>query len=93
MLILLPHPPTQCCSLSTISLKVYVLHKFNPHNTSLYKSWDLGGEAVEDLYHRAMKCEGTVRNKDGFDTFLAALTHLHDEHAKNYIWLTTFFNA
>jgi hypothetical protein len=29
-----------------------------------------------------MKCEGTVRNKDGFDTLLAALTHLHDEHAK-----------
>jgi hypothetical protein len=38
---------------------------------------------VEDLYHRPMKCEGTVRNKDGcFDTLLAALTHLHDEHAK-----------
>jgi hypothetical protein len=37
MLILLPHPPTQCCSLSTRSLKAYVLHKFNAHNTSLYK--------------------------------------------------------
>jgi hypothetical protein len=31
-----------------------------------------------------MKCEGTVRNKDGFDTLFVALTHLHDDHAKNY---------
>jgi hypothetical protein len=29
-----------------------------------------------------MRCEGTVRNKDGFDTLFAALTHLHDDHAK-----------
>jgi hypothetical protein len=82
MLILLPHPPAQCCSLSTRSLKACVLHKFNPHNASLYESWDLGGEAVHDLYHRPMKCEGTVRNKDGFDTLFAALTHLHDDNAK-----------
>jgi hypothetical protein len=62
--------------------------------TSLYESWDSGGEAVEDLYHRPMKCEGTVRNKDSFlDTLLAALTHLHDEHAKTYIRLAMFFNA
>jgi hypothetical protein len=52
MRILLPHPPTRCCSLSTRSLKAYVLHKFNPHNTSLYESWNTGGEAVHDLYHR-----------------------------------------
>jgi hypothetical protein len=83
MLILLPHPPTQCCSLSTTSVKAYVLHKFNPHNTySLYESWNLGGEAVHDLYHSPMKCEGTVRNKDGFDTLFATLAHLHDDHAK-----------
>jgi hypothetical protein len=93
MLILLPHPPAQCCSLSTQSLKAYVLHKFNVHYTPLYKSWDLGGEAAEDLYHRPMKCEGTVRNKDGFDTLLAALTHLHDKHAKKYIPPAMFFNA
>jgi hypothetical protein len=82
MLILLPHPPSQC-SLSTRSLKAYVLHKFSPHNTSLYKSWDLESETVENLYHRPMKCEGTVRNKDEVDTHLAALTHLHDDHTKN----------
>jgi hypothetical protein len=66
MLILPPHPPSQCCSLSTISLEAYILHKFNPHNTSLYKSWDLGGEDVKDLYHMPMKCKGIVRNKNGF---------------------------
>jgi hypothetical protein len=93
MLILLPHPPTQCCSLSSRSLKAYVIHKFNPHNTSLYKSWDLGGEAVQDLYHRPMKCEGTVRNKEGFDTLLAALTHLHEEHAKQLYSAGMFFKA
>jgi hypothetical protein len=92
MLILLPHPPTQCCSLSTRTLKA--TSSTNSILTTLHstKSWDLG-EAVHNLYHRPMKCEGTVRNKDGFDTLLAALTHLHNDHAKKYILPAMFFNA
>jgi len=82
MLILLPHPPTECCSVSTRSLKAYILHKFLPHNTSLHESWDSGDGVILDIHGRPMMSEGTVQNKDGFDCILAAITHLHDEHAK-----------
>jgi hypothetical protein len=82
MLILLPHPPIECCSVSTRSLKAYLLHKFLPHNTPLHESWDLGDAAVFDIHNRHILCQGTVQNKDGFDCILAAITHLHDENAK-----------
>lgn len=82
MLLLLPHPPTECCSVSTRSLKAYLLHKFLPHNTPLHESWDLGECVIYDIHNRHVLCEGTVQNKDGFDCLLAAMTHIHDGHAK-----------
>jgi hypothetical protein len=82
MLLLLPHPPLECCSVSTRSLKACILHKFLPHNTPLHESWDLGDEAIVDIHDGPMMCEGTVQNKDGFDCLLAAMTHLHDHSAK-----------
>jgi hypothetical protein len=82
MLLLLPHPPTECCSVSSRSLKAYILHKFLPHRTPLHESWDQGDGAIVDICGRPMLCEGTVQNKDGFDCLLAALTHLHDHSAK-----------
>jgi hypothetical protein len=82
MLLLLPHPPLECCSVSTRSLKACIHHKFLPHNTPLHESWDLGDEAIVDIHDRPVMCEGTVQNKDGFDCLLAAMTHLHDHSAK-----------
>ena len=82
MLILLPHPPTDCCSVSNRSLKAYLLFKFLPHKTPLHESWDLGEEGILDILSRPMLCAGTVQNKNHFNCRLAAMTHLHDGHAK-----------
>jgi hypothetical protein len=84
MLILLPNIAKECCSVSTIYFKAFILHKYLPHGTPLHENWNSTGEPIYDIYDRHMMCQGTTQNKDGFDCILAAISHIHKEKARQY---------
>jgi hypothetical protein len=91
MLILLPHSPSECCSVSTRSLKAYMLHKFLPHGTPLHESWGQADGAIKDINEQHMMSEGTVQNKNKFDTLLAAMSHIHNDKCMKLLHSAGYF--
>jgi hypothetical protein len=77
MLILLPHSPFGCCSVSRTLLQACVRHKFGLGRQHLCQKFDNGDELVKDRFDRQVMGESSAKNKDGFDCLSAALSCLH----------------
>jgi len=84
MLLLLPHPPAACPSISLDSLRSCILHHFHYPNQHLYKYWDSreDSERVKDRHGVPMKTQGGKYSPHGHGNLCSALKILHGRFAK-----------
>ncbi len=87
MIMLLPHPPKlqddAVPSISPTSIKEYVLHRYSEPFSILWKNGDETNGPVKDINGCEVRCEGTVKNYEWFDTIFAAVKYVHIIAGKN----------